>query len=266
MIDGIRIERGTGFHRLVLDRPEKLNALTRPMLVALAAALDAAAADPACRAVILTGAGRGFCAGQELGPDVQPGPDGPPDLGKLADRHHHAVVRRIRALEKPVIAAVNGVAAGAGASFALACDIVMAARSARFVQAFARIGLVPDSGASFFLPRLIGDARARALILLGDPLSAEDAVAWGMIWRMVEDDALAHEAEALAVRLARQPAGALALTKRALNASAGHGLDAQLDLERDLQRTAGRGAEFAEGVRAFTERRPPRFPGAPDAA
>lgn len=259
MDDGIRIEQGAGYHRLILNRPDKLNALNRPMLQALIAALDRAGADPACRAVILTGAGRGFCAGQELGPEVMPGADGPADLGALADRHHHAVVRRIRALPKPVIAAVNGVAAGAGASFALACDIVLAASSARFVQAFARIGLVPDSGASFFLPRLIGDARARAAILLGEAVSAEEAAAWGMIWKMVEDDALPAAAEALAVRLAEQAGAALAASKRLLN-QAGDDLDTQLDRERDAQRLAGQGAEFAEGLRAFAERRPPRFP------
>ncbi|MDE2515757.1 MAG: enoyl-CoA hydratase/isomerase family protein [Rhodospirillales bacterium] len=256
----IRVEYGAGFRRLILNRPDKLNALNRPMLAALIAALDEAGADPACRAVILTGAGRGFCAGQELGPEVMPGAAGPADLGQLADRHHHAVVRRIRALPKPVIAAVNGVAAGAGASFALACDIVLAGHSARFVQAFARIGLVPDSGASFFLPRLIGDARARAAILLGEPVGAADALAWGMIWKMVEDDALHAEAEALAVRLAGQAGAALAASKRLLNQASGD-LDGQLDRERDAQRLAGQGAEFAEGVRAFTERRPPRFPG-----
>lgn len=255
----IRSEIQPGWRRLVLDRPAKLNALTTDMITALLAAIDAAEADPACRAVVLTGEGRGFCAGQEVGQDFMPGPDGPPDLQALADRYHHAVVRRIRASRLPFIGAVNGVAAGAGASFALACDIVVAARSAVFVQAFVRIGLVPDSGATFFLSHLVGDARARGLAMLGDAIDAETAERWGMIWKTVDDAALASESEALALRLVRSPAGALTGIKTLFAGAAHNALDQQLDLEAQLQGEAGRTTDFAEGVRAFQEKRPPRF-------
>jgi 2-(1,2-epoxy-1,2-dihydrophenyl)acetyl-CoA isomerase len=255
----IRVEQKDGWHRLILNRPAKLNALTTELITQLLAAIDSAEADPACRAVILTGEGRGFCAGQELGPEVMPGPNGPPDLQALADGYHHEVVRRIRGSRLPFIAAVNGVAAGAGAGFALAADIVLAARSATFVQAFIRIGLVPDSGASYFLTHLVGDARARALAMLGDAIDADTAERWGMIWKAVDDDALAAEAEALAQRFARSPAGALAGIKQAFAGAANNTLHAQLDLEARLQGDAGRSADFAEGVRAFQEKRPPRY-------
>ncbi len=261
MADTILVERREGWRKLVLNRPEKLNALNEDMILALIAALDDAEADEACRAVLLTGAGRGFCAGQELGPAVMPGPDGPPDLGRLADTFHHRAVRRLRSLPVPVVCAVNGVAAGAGVGFALACDIVLAARSASFVQAFGRIGLVPDSGSSFLLPRLVGDARARALAMLTDAVPAEQAANWGMIWQAVDDAALTEAAEALTARLATAPTEALARTKRLFNASAANGLDAQLDLERDLQAEAGRTADYAEGVEAFLAKRKPVFRG-----
>ena len=261
MTDTIRLTRHPTWRKLTLNRPDKLNAVTTEMLTEWLAALDDARADPACRALLLTGEGRGFCAGQELGPAVLPGPDGPPDLERLAGEHHHRVVQSLRDLPFPVVCAVNGVAAGAGASFALACDIVLAARSASFVIAFARIGLVPDSGASWFLPRLIGEARARALAFLAEPVAAEQAEGWGMIWRAVDDAALAEEAEALTAKLAAGPTGALALTKRAFAAAAANDLPVQLALEARLQGEAGRGADFAEGVRAFLEKRKPAFPG-----
>lgn len=257
---GVRVEHDTeaAVLRLVLDRPERLNAVDAGMLTALHAALEAAAADRACRAVILTGAGRGFCAGQHLGETLTE-TEKAPDLGAMIERVYNPLIRRMRSLPIPIVCAVNGIAAGAGASLALACDIVLAARSARFVQAFVRIGLIPDAGGSFFLPRLVGEARARAAMLLGEPVEAEQAAAWGMIWRAVADDDLAGEATALASVLARQPAGAMALIKQALAASPGHDLDRQLDLERDLQREAGRQADFREGIQAFREKRPARF-------
>ncbi|MEP9350734.1 2-(1,2-epoxy-1,2-dihydrophenyl)acetyl-CoA isomerase PaaG [Xanthobacter sp. KR7-225] len=247
-----------GWLELTLNRPDRLNAFNEELHMALGNALEAAAAD-SCRAVLLTGAGRGFCAGQDLGDRVNA--DGPLDLGATIDAFYNPLVRRIRGLNKPVICAVNGIAAGAGANIALACDIVLAARSAKFIQAFSKIGLVPDSGGTYFLPRLIGEARARALMLLAEPLAAETAAEWGLIWKVVDDAALLDEARALTSRLATQPTQGLALTKAALNASGGNSLDAQLDLERDLQREAGRTPDYREGVRAFMEKRAPNFTG-----
>ena len=247
-----------GWTELTLNRPDRLNAFNEELHRTLAAALEQAA-DDACRAVLISGAGRGFCAGQDLGDRVNAA--GPLDLGATIEAFYNPLVRRIRSLRKPVVCAVNGVAAGAGANIALACDIVLAARSAKFIQAFAKIGLVPDSGGTFFLPRLIGDARARALALLGEPLSAEKAEEWGLIWKVVDDAALMDEARVLVAHLASQPTQGLALIKTALNASAGNTLDAQLDLERDLQRAAGLTPDYREGIGAFLETRSARFTG-----
>jgi 2-(1,2-epoxy-1,2-dihydrophenyl)acetyl-CoA isomerase len=257
----IAVEIKDGWRKLVLNRPEKLNAVNPAMLTELLQAIGAAEADPSTRALLLTGNGRGFCAGQELGPDLTPGPGGPPDLETLANTYHHEVVRRLRASRLPVVCAVNGVAAGAGASFALACDIVLAAKSALFVQAFVKIGLVPDSGASFFLTHSIGEARARALAMLGDTIDAETAASWGMIWKAVDDAALMPEAEALTVTLATGPTGALSRMKQMFEASGTNSLHAQLDLEARLQGEAGRTGDYAEGVRAFQEKRSPVFKG-----
>jgi 2-(1,2-epoxy-1,2-dihydrophenyl)acetyl-CoA isomerase len=260
----VLVARDGGVATLALNRPEKLNSLNEAMHRELRAALEACARDEGVRAILLTGAGRAFCAGQDLGDRAMGGDGaaaGAPDLGDTLERLYNPLVRLIRGTEKPVVCAVNGVAAGAGANLALACDIVLAARSASFIQAFAGIGLVPDSGGTFFLPRLVGDARARGLALLGERLAAEQAAEWGLIWRCVEDDELPEEAGALAERLASGPTRGLGLTKRALNASSANGLDAQLDLERDLQREAGRTEDYAEGVRAFLEKRPAGFRG-----
>jgi 2-(1,2-epoxy-1,2-dihydrophenyl)acetyl-CoA isomerase len=255
-------ERAEGVLTLTLDRPDKLNAFTTELHQELAAALDAAAADRSVRAILLTGAGRGFCAGQDLQARALSMSAGAPfDGGGTIETWYNPLVRRLRRMAKPVVCAVNGVAAGAGANLALACDIVLAARSASFIQAFCRIGLVPDTGGSFFLPRLVGTARAAALMLLGEKISAEEAAQWGLIWRVVEDDALMDEARRLTQHLARQPTRALALIKEALNASHGNTLDAQLDLERDLQRVAAATADFREGVAAFLEKRPANFTG-----
>ncbi len=260
--DLIQSERRRGWRKLILNRPEKLNAFNEEMHERLAAALEEVALDLDCRALLITGAGRGFCAGQDLNDRV--GADAAmSDLGRTVERFYNPLVRKLRGLAKPVVCAVNGVAAGAGANIALACDIVLAARSAKFVQSFARIGLIPDSGGTFFLPRLVGEARARALVLTAEPLPAETAAAWGLIWKAVDDDQLQAEAEALTADLASQPTQGLGLSKRALSASAANTLDAQLDLERDLQREAGRTPDYAEGVMAFLEKRPPNFTGRP---
>ena len=259
--DDIRVETRDGWRKIVLNAPARLNAVNKAMLGRLLAALDAAEADPACRALLLTGEGRGFCAGQELGPEVQPGPNGPPDLEELAGGNHHIVVKRLRASRLPVVCAVNGVAAGAGASFALAGDIVVAAKTARFVQAFVKIGLVPDSGASFFLTRTVGEARARALAMLGDAIDGETAAAWGMIWKAVDADKLVAESEAIVAQLAQGPTQSLGAMKRMFDAATTNSLDAQLDLEAKLQGDAGRGAAYAEGLAAFLGKRPPVFPG-----
>lgn len=255
----VRVEVRPGYRVVVLNRPDKLNSFNAAMHDGLRAALDAAAGDVDTRALVLTGAGRAFCAGQDLG-DRAMGEDGaPPDLGATLDASYNPLVRRLRALPFPTVAAVNGVAAGAGANLALACDIVLAGRSARFIQAFAKIGLIPDSGGTWTLPRLVGPARATALAMLAEPVAAEQAQAWGMIWRAVDDAALMAEAEATALRLAALPTGALVAVRRAMDAAAANGLDAQLDLERDLQRELGRGADYAEGVRAFLEKRAASF-------
>ena len=243
---------------LTLDRPDKLNAIVGAMHAELQDALTATESD--ARALIITGAGRGFCAGQDLS-ERRFAESDRPNLGAGLDRAYNPLIRRLRALPMPVIAAVNGVAAGAGMSLALAADIVLAARSATFIQAFAKLGLVPDAGSSYWLPRLVGPARAMALAMLAEPLPAEKAEAWGLIWKCVDDAALMDEANAMARHLAAQPTHGLALIKRAMNASFDNSLDSQLDLERDMQRIAGWSEDYREGVAAFLEKRPAVFHG-----
>jgi 2-(1,2-epoxy-1,2-dihydrophenyl)acetyl-CoA isomerase len=254
----IIVESRAGYRVVTLNRPERLNALTVEMAGALMEALEAADKDRECRAVLLTGAGRGFCAGQDL---TEIADARPPEIGELLE-NYNPLVLKLRGLPIPVVCAVNGVAAGAGANLALACDIVLAARSASFVQAFAKIGLVPDCGGTWLLPRLIGEARARALSMLADPVPAETAAEWGMIWRAVADEQLMPEAEALAARLAAGPTAALGLIKQALDESAINELEDQLDLEAELQEEAAESPDYAEGLRAFLAKRPPSFTGA----
>src|SRR3954470_13282585 len=256
----ILVDKRAGYRVVTLNRPQRLNAFNEAMHRALKSELDEAEADSSCRALLLTGAGRAFCTGQDLA-DRLAKADFKPDLGGSLGAFYNPLVRKLRALPFPVIAAVNGVAAGAGCNIALNCDIVLAARSASFVQVFAKVGLVPDSGGTWMLPRLVGSARARGLALLAEPLPAEKAEAWGLIWKAVDDESLMIEAEKLAAHLATQPTIGLALTKQALDASWGNILDRQLDLERDLQGEAGCTPDYAEGVSAFFAKRAPSFTG-----
>ena len=250
-----------GVARITLNRPDRLNSLTAAMHEELAEVLTDAAESAEVRAVLLTGAGRGFCAGQHLA-DRAVAPGGAPvDLGASVERYYAPLVRRLATMPKPVVCAVNGVAAGAGANIALACDIVIAARSAKFIQSFANIGLIPDSGGTWVLPRLIGQARALGLALTGEPIGAEKAADWGMIWKCVDDDALMDEAGALAAKFAAGPTRGLAETKRLIRGSSLRTLDDELDLERDAMRTLGASADYQEGVAAFLAKRPASFTG-----
>jgi 2-(1,2-epoxy-1,2-dihydrophenyl)acetyl-CoA isomerase len=256
----VLVERRAGYRVVTLNRPAQLNAFSEAMHQALKRALAEAEEDGDCRALLLTGAGRAFCSGQDLRERISK--DGKTTvLGNSLETYYNPLVRKLRALPFPVVAAVNGVAAGAGANIALACDIVLAARSATFIQAFVKIGLVPDSGGTWILPRLIGPARARGLALTGEPLPAEKAEAWGLIWRMVEDLELMAEAHRLCVHFSEAPTVALALIKRVLDESWSSDFDTQLDLERETQREASLTPDYTEGVRAFLEKRPPRFSG-----
>jgi len=258
MPDGVRVQVADAVATITLDRPESLNALTIPMKVALREALGSIAEDRSVRAVVLTGSGRAFCAGQDLG--EREAPDAPPLDVELRERYN-PIIRAIRSMGQPVIAAVNGVAAGAGASIAFACDLRIASTEARFVLAFGRIGLVPDSGATWLLPRLVGAARAAEIALLGDAIGADDALRFGLVNRVVPADALATESRAMAERLAAGAPLATALTKQALDRSWGIGLDEALDGEATLQGIAGATRDHAEGLAAFREKRPPRFTG-----
>jgi 2-(1,2-epoxy-1,2-dihydrophenyl)acetyl-CoA isomerase len=256
----VRFEVDSGIARITLDRPDKLNAFTRTMHAHLREVLDRVESDEAIRAVVLTGAGRAFCAGQDLA-DLSFEPGNMTDLGALIHENFNPLIRRMRALPKPIVGRVTGIAAGAGASLALACDLVIAARGASFLQAFVNIGLVPDSGSTWLLPHRIGHARALGLAMLGERLSAEKAEQWGLIWKCVDDEALDAEVETLAGRLASMPTRALAAIKQATNAAATNTLDHQLDLERDLQAELGASHDYAEGVNAFLQKRRAEFTG-----
>ncbi|MBB5497552.1 2-(1,2-epoxy-1,2-dihydrophenyl)acetyl-CoA isomerase PaaG [Paraburkholderia sp. MM5384-R2] len=253
------IDGDTRIATLTLNRPNKLNSFTRQMHEDLNHAL-AQVERSNVRALVITGAGPAFCAGQDLA-DLDFTPGNSPDLGEIIELHFNPLIRRLQALPLPVIAAVNGTAAGAGASLAMACDLIVAARSANFIQAFIKVGLVPDSGGTWFLPRRVGDARALGLALTGDKLSADKAEEWGIVWRVVADSEVHASAHALAAQLAERPARAVAATKRAIRASSSNTLDQQLNLERDLQRELGASPDHAEGVAAFKDKRAPRFEG-----
>jgi 2-(1,2-epoxy-1,2-dihydrophenyl)acetyl-CoA isomerase len=250
-----------GIARLTLNRPDRLNSFNDAMHAEVRDALGRVAADTSVRVLLLTGAGRGFCAGQDLSDRaVAPGGEAV-DLGASIERNYKPLILALRGLPLPVVCAVNGVAAGAGANLALACDIVLAAKSASFIQAFCKIGLVPDSGGTYFLPRLVGTARAMGLAMLGDKLTAEQAAAWGLIWQCVEDAELSAVTDKLLTNFAQASTRGLAAIKQAIHASSGNSLAAQLDVERDMQRRLGFGDDYREGVAAFIAKRPPRFTG-----
>ena len=257
-MDSLLFERHGHVAVLTLNRPEKFNSINRPLALGIQSALDTCSADESVRCVVITGNGRAFCAGQDLKEVTDP--DGP-GLSTIVAEHYNPIIDRIRSIQKPVIAAVNGVAAGAGANIALCCDIVVAAASATFIQAFSKIGLIPDSGGTWFLPRLIGWQRASALMMLGDKISAPEAEQMGMIYKTLPDEGFADAALALAGKMASMPTRGLALTKQALNQTFSNTLQEQLALEDRLQTEAGRTNDYREGVDAFLQKRSPNFLG-----
>ncbi|NLF54142.1 MAG: 2-(1,2-epoxy-1,2-dihydrophenyl)acetyl-CoA isomerase [Thauera phenolivorans] len=252
-----------GVARLTLNRPDKLNSFTGEMHAELRDALDRIQADSAVRVLVLSGAGRAFCAGQDLAdPDMSTLPDGRmPDIGSVVEKNYKPLVLRLQNLRVPTIAAVNGIAAGAGASVALACDLVLATKSASFLQAFSKIGLVPDTGGTWFLPQRVGMARAMGLAMLADKLPAEKAADWGLIWAAYEDAEFAARVDAMAAQLATMPTKALVRTRQAMHAAPGHTLEQQLSFEGGFMRELGWSPDYAEGVAAFMEKRAPKFTG-----
>lgn len=259
--NSIEFDVNEGVATLKLNRPRALNSFTREMHAEVREAMQQTAGDNSIRCLVITGEGRGFCAGQDLGDRAVSNDQGVPDLGESVKKNYNPLIQSIMNLPKPVICAVNGVAAGAGSSIALACDIVLAARSASFIQAFCKIGLIPDSGGTWNLPRAVGLARAKGLAMLGDRLSAEMAEDWGLIWKCVDDDDLQQEAHKMARHFASQPTVALGRIKKLLHESASNTLNTQLDLEQQAMQTLGQSEDYREGVAAFIEKRPPLFKG-----
>lgn len=254
----IKTEINESVLKIILNRPDKFNSFNREMALQLQKALDRVVNDTSIRAVYITAEGKAFCAGQDLAEAID---NNGPGIEKIVREHYNPIIEKIRSLEKPVVCAVNGVAAGAGANIALACDVVIAASSSFFIQAFSKIGLIPDSGGTFFLPRLIGFAKASALMMLGDKVSAADAEKMGMIYKVVDDAVLQQEAITIAKTLSNMPTKAIGLTKRLLNQSMFNTLSKQLEYEGDMQIHAAATADYTEGVNAFLEKRKPIFKG-----
>ena len=257
-MDTILFEKNEGVAFITMNRPEKFNSFNRDMAMQLQDKLQECDKDDEVRCIVLTGSGKAFCAGQDLQEAIDP--DGP-DLTQIVSEHYNPIILKLRSIEKPIVAAINGVAAGAGANIALACDITIARKSATFIQAFSKIGLIPDSGGTYTLPRIIGYQKASALMMLGDKVSADEAESMGMIYMAIEDVDFEAEIDKIAAKLAAMPTRGLGLTKRALNSSAANTLKQQLDLEDALQTTAGQTEDYEEGVNAFLEKRKPNFKG-----
>ncbi|MCB0699302.1 MAG: enoyl-CoA hydratase/isomerase family protein [Chitinophagales bacterium] len=258
MSDTVLLNKENGIGYITFNRPDKYNSFNREMALAFQAHLDDCANDDSVRCIYVTGAGKGFCAGQDLAEAADPKNV---DFEKIVSEHYNPIIARLRNIEKPIVAAVNGVAAGAGANLALACDIVVASQSASFMQAFIKIGLIPDSAGTFFLPRYVGMQRAAALMMLGEKVSADEAVTMGMIYKSFPDDSFEADSKALATQLAGMPTKGIGLTKRLLNSSYSNNLHEQVEMEMRVQVEAGNTHDFVEGVNAFLEKRKPEYKG-----